>query len=70
MSQDPASNTKRIAIVDETSNGVVYGARVAYAVAANDPKPDSRAVAATVMAVADVVYGGLQIAESVIKPGS
>ena len=56
--------------LDETSNSVVYAARAAYASAVNDPEPDSRAVAITVMAGADVMYGGLQIAESAFKPAT
>lgn len=81
LSQDPAGHTRSVAIVEETSNMTSYIARVSYAVAVNlkpedDPDPDSAAAleaakktAIVVMAVSDVCYGGLQIAEAVMGPG-
>jgi hypothetical protein len=65
LSKKPAGRSRSIAIVDQTSNVVSYLARLGYTVAVNS-EAEVKAVAIGVMAVADVVSGGLQIAVSVI----
>ncbi|MEG4574225.1 hypothetical protein QUA56_16270 [Microcoleus sp. N3A4] len=65
LSQKPADRSRSIAIVDEISNVMSDLARLGYTVAVNS-EAEVKVAAIVVMAVADVVCGGLQIAVSVI----
>ncbi|GAA2104534.1 hypothetical protein GCM10009841_22640 [Microlunatus panaciterrae] len=65
LSQKPVGADRSIAIVDETSSLTAYISRISYAVAVNTEEIP-KAVAIGVMATANVVTGGLQIAESMI----
>jgi len=65
LSEKPAGRSRSIAIVDETSNVVSDLARLGYTVAVNS-EAEVKVAAIVVMAVADVVCGGLQIAVSAI----
>jgi hypothetical protein len=66
LSQQAASSERSDAILEEVSNLTSDVSRVAYAVAVNDDDPESREIIIGVMAVANVVTGGLQIAEAVV----
>ena len=66
LSQKPASGSRSIAIVDETSTLTNDISRVSYAIAVNTEEIP-KAVAIGVMTVANVCTGGLQIAECIIK---
>ncbi len=66
LSQDKADATRSAAIIDETANLTSYISRVSYAVAVNDPDPESKQIPIAIMAVANVVTGGLQTAEAVV----
>ena len=66
LSQKPASGSRSIAIVDETSTLTNDISRVSYAIAV-DTEEIPKAVAIQVMTVANVCTGGLQIAECIIK---
>lgn len=65
LSEKPAGRSRSIAIVDETSNVVSDLARLGYTVAVNS-EAEVKVAAIVVMAAADVVCGGLQIAVSMI----
>jgi hypothetical protein len=65
LSEKPAGRSRSIAIVDETSNVMSDLARLGYTVAVNS-EAEIKVAAIVVMAVADVVCGGLQIAVSVL----
>jgi hypothetical protein len=66
LSSEADSAARSSAIVDETSFIAAYSARVSYAVAVNT-EGVPQAVAIGVMAVSDVLFGGMQIAESLIE---
>jgi len=53
------------AILDESSNIGSYLSRVSYAVGVNT-QAEFKAAAIVVLAIADLLYGGLQVAESVV----
>ncbi len=66
LSQDSASDTRTDAILEEVSNLSSYVARVSYALAVNDDDPESKAIEIGVMAVANLAYAGLQVAEAAV----
>jgi hypothetical protein len=66
LSQESASNTRSAAIINETANITSYISRISYAVAVNDPDPDSKQVPVAIMTVANVATAGLQTAEAFV----
>lgn len=64
LAEAHSSSTRTEAILDESSNIAAYFARVSYAVAVNT-EAEVKIAAIAVLAVSDLAYCGLQIAESV-----
>lgn len=62
------SHARTLAILEETSNVTGYIARVTYLFAVTDKEPNSKAVAIGVMAGAEVIGAGLQMAQLVMGP--
>ncbi|GAA4271031.1 hypothetical protein U6A24_03955 [Aquimarina gracilis] len=66
LAQQPASSTRSAAIIDETANLTSYISRISYAVAVNDPDPETKQIPIAVMVVANVATSGLQTAEAIV----
>ena len=66
LSQDSASSTRSAAIIDETANVTSYISRISYAVAVNDPDPETKQVPIGIMVVANIATGGLRTAEAIV----
>jgi len=64
LAEADASSARTEAILDESSNVAAYLARISYAVAANT-EAEVKVAAIVVLAVSDLAYGGLQVAEVV-----
>ncbi|KAH8428090.1 uncharacterized protein LDX57_005795 [Aspergillus melleus] len=67
LSKKPEGAVRSASIVGEVSNLSAYVSRVSYAVAVNDPDPNSKQIPIGIMAVSNVITGGLQTAEAFIQ---
>ncbi len=66
LSAMSANAERSQAIIEETANVVSYLSRISYAIAVNTDDPEDKAADIGVMAVSDVCYSGLEIAEAFI----
>ncbi|KAJ5692269.1 hypothetical protein N7462_001692 [Penicillium macrosclerotiorum] len=64
LSKKPAGKVKSAAILEECGKVSAWIARVAYAVAVNDPEPDSKEIAAGITGLAIWAAAGFQIGEA------
>lgn len=64
LAEAKSTQSRTEAILDESSNIAAYLARVSYAVAVNT-QAEVKIAAMAVLAISDVAYGGLQVAEAV-----
>jgi len=62
LAEAKSSSSRTAGILDESSNVAAYFARVSYAVAVNT-EAEVKAAAIVALVVADLTYGGLQVAE-------
>ncbi|TCC93202.1 hypothetical protein EZ428_00040 [Pedobacter frigiditerrae] len=65
MANEKSSSERTASILEETSNVTSYISRASYSIAVNIDEPDAKAAAVTVMTVANVCTGGLQIATAI-----